>query len=106
MLSVHWWTTRSWTSKTWPALGERQRSFVPPLVLHVGDGLHDRIAAGGSDVQDVYKRQGEIVCIAGSDGNGQTELVYGITGLEKPEHGKITLCGKEIAHASIKARCV
>ena len=30
-------------------------------------------------------RAGEIVCIAGIDGNGQTELVYGITGLEKPE---------------------
>ena len=28
-------------------------------------------------------RAGEIVCIAGIDGNGQTELVYGITGLEK-----------------------
>ena len=27
-------------------------------------------------------RAGEIVCIAGIDGNGQTELVYGITGLE------------------------
>ena len=28
-------------------------------------------------------RAGEIVCIAGIDGNGQTELVYGLTGLEK-----------------------
>ena len=27
-------------------------------------------------------RRGEIVCIAGIDGNGQTELVYGLTGLE------------------------
>ena len=29
-------------------------------------------------------RRGEIVCIAGIDGNGQTELVYGLTGLEGP----------------------
>ena len=29
-------------------------------------------------------RRGEIVCIAGIDGNGQTELVYGISGLEIP----------------------
>ena len=36
-------------------------------------------------------RAGEIVCIAGIDGNGQTELVYGISGLEKVESGKISL---------------
>ncbi len=49
-------------------------------------------------------RAGEIVCIAGIDGNGQTELVYGITGLEKASHGKITLCGKDISKASIHER--
>ena len=27
-------------------------------------------------------RAGEIVCLAGIDGNGQTEFVYGLTGLE------------------------
>ena len=27
-------------------------------------------------------RRGEVVCIAGIDGNGQTEFVYGLTGLE------------------------
>ena len=47
---------------------------------------------------------GEIVCIAGIDGNGQTELVYGITGLEKTSAGKITLCGKDISRASIHQR--
>ena len=36
-------------------------------------------------------RAGEIVCIAGIDGNGQTELVYGLTGLDKPASGTITL---------------
>jgi len=49
-------------------------------------------------------RQGEIVCIAGIDGNGQTELVYGITGLEPVKEGKITICGKDITHASICER--
>ena len=33
-------------------------------------------------------REGEIVCVAGIEGNGQTELVYGITGLEKAKEGK------------------
>ncbi len=41
-------------------------------------------------------RAGEIVCIAGIDGNGQTELVYGITGLEPLSAGKVQMCGKKI----------
>jgi simple sugar transport system ATP-binding protein len=49
-------------------------------------------------------RAGEIVCIAGIDGNGQSELVYGITGLEKTSQGKITLCGKDISKCSIHDR--
>ena len=49
-------------------------------------------------------RQGEIVCIAGIDGNGQTELIHGLTGLEKASSGKITLCGKDISGASIRKR--
>ena len=49
-------------------------------------------------------RGGEIVCIAGIDGNGQSELVYGITGLEKASSGKITLCGQDISGASIRKR--
>ncbi|PWM32516.1 MAG: heme ABC transporter ATP-binding protein [Clostridiales bacterium] len=51
-------------------------------------------------------RAGEIVCIAGIDGNGQTELVYGITGLEPVKEGKISLCGNDITRASIRKRSV
>ncbi len=47
---------------------------------------------------------GEILCIAGIDGNGQTELVYGLTGLEKASAGKILLCGNDISKASIRGR--
>jgi ABC-type uncharacterized transport system ATPase subunit len=49
-------------------------------------------------------RAGEIVCIAGIDGNGQTELVYAITGIEKQSKGEIMLCGKDISKASIRTR--
>jgi len=49
-------------------------------------------------------RAGEIVCIAGIDGNGQTELVYGLTGLEPVKNGKVTLCGTDITKASIRKR--
>lgn len=49
-------------------------------------------------------RSGEILCIAGIDGNGQTELVYGLTGLEKPSGGTVKLCGEDITHARIRER--
>ena len=49
-------------------------------------------------------RGGEIVCIAGIDGNGQSELVYGITGLEPVKAGTLTLCGKDITKAPIRKR--
>ena len=51
-------------------------------------------------------RRGEIVCIAGIDGNGQTELVYGLTGLEPLKGGKISLCGTDISKSPIRKRNV
>ncbi|MBE5795621.1 MAG: ATP-binding cassette domain-containing protein, partial [Clostridiales bacterium] len=49
-------------------------------------------------------RAGEIVCIAGIDGNGQTDLVHALTGLEKPSAGTITLMGKDVSHAPVQQR--
>ena len=51
-------------------------------------------------------RRGDIVCIAGIDGNGQTELVYGLTGLEPLKGGKISLCGTDISKSPIRKRNV
>ena len=47
---------------------------------------------------------GEIVCLAGIEGNGQTEFIYGLTGLSKLSGGKLTLDGKDITHESIRQR--
>lgn len=47
---------------------------------------------------------GEIVCVAGIEGNGQSELVYGLTGLEKVVSGSVKLNGKDITNASIRNR--
>ena len=47
---------------------------------------------------------GEIVCLAGIEGNGQTQFVYALTGLDKMSDGKITLCGKDITKESIRQR--
>lgn len=49
-------------------------------------------------------RAGEIVGLAGIDGNGQTELIYALSGLSKVESGSITLNGKDITNYSIKQR--
>lgn len=43
-------------------------------------------------------RQGEIIGIAGVDGNGQSELIQAITGLTKVESGSIKLNNKELAN--------
>lgn len=51
-------------------------------------------------------RAGEILTIAGIDGNGQSELVYGITGLSPIEKGSIYLNGKDITKETIRNRCI
>ena len=63
--------------------------------LHKKDAVHNVSL-------DVHA--GEVVCIAGIDGNGQTEFVHGLTGLEPLEKGQITLCGENITHKSIRHR--
>jgi ABC-type uncharacterized transport system ATPase subunit len=49
-------------------------------------------------------RAGEIVGIAGVDGNGQSELVEAIAGLRRVTAGRITLDGRDITRASIRRR--
>lgn len=62
-------------------------------------GGHDSVSNVSFDV-----KAGEIVCLAGIDGNGQTEFVQALTGLDKVKSGKITLCGQNITKASIRTR--
>jgi len=49
-------------------------------------------------------RAGEIVCIAGIDGNGQQELVLALAGMLEMHSGKIFLEGKDITHNDIHSR--
>ncbi len=49
-------------------------------------------------------KRGEIYCVAGIDGNGQSELIEAITGLRKVESGSISINGKEIQNKSIRER--
>jgi len=45
-------------------------------------------------------RAGEIVGIAGVDGNGQSELIDALTGLRRPESGRIVVAGRDVTRAS------
>ncbi|EDZ55041.1 sugar ABC transporter, ATP-binding protein [Bacillus cereus H3081.97] len=51
---------------------------------------------------DLTVRAGEIVGIAGIDGNGQSELIEAITGLRKVESGSIAIKGKEITNWPVR----
>ena len=68
--------------------------------------------AGENGKKDAVKnvsfqvRAGEIVCIAGIDGNGQTELVYGLSGLSDLKSGTIHLNGQDLTKASVRQRSV
>ena len=71
--------------------------------LCVPSRLHKRNAV---DHVSLTVRAGEIVAIAGIEGNGQSELVAAITGLERANGGRILLEGKDITHASIRQRSI
>jgi simple sugar transport system ATP-binding protein len=66
--------------------------------LHVND---DRHLAAVRDVSFVV-RAGEIVGIAGVEGNGQSELIEAITGLRRAEGGQIAVAGHVLSHASAR----
>ncbi len=58
------------------------------LIDHVSFGVH----------------AGEVVGIAGVQGNGQTELVEALVGLVRPESGRVTLGRKDVTHDSPRQR--
>ena len=85
---------------------EKQQAAPGQVVLDVKgvtvpSRLHKNNAVKNVSLQ---VRQGEIVCLAGIEGNGQTEFVSALTGLEKFSAGHISLCGHEITAAPIRER--
>lgn len=49
-------------------------------------------------------REGEIVCVAGIDGNGQQELIYALAGMIPVDGGRVSLGGREITREGIRGR--
>ena len=72
--------------------------------MNVESRLHKKLAVRDVSLQ---VHAGEIVCIAGIDGNGQSEFIQGLTGLENLAHNpqtKILLDGLDITKKSIRER--
>ena len=71
------------------------RNLTVPSKLHKNNAVKD---------VSLTVHRGEIVCLAGIEGNGQSEFIAALTGLEKMSAGSVTLCGKDITTAPIRDR--
>jgi simple sugar transport system ATP-binding protein len=78
------------------------RPAAPLLQVH---DLHVRDERGLEKVSglSLTVRAGEIVAIAGVDGNGQQELVDAITGMRAPQSGSVQIDGQDIAGSGVRA---
>jgi simple sugar transport system ATP-binding protein len=73
-------------------------------LLHVDDlQVRDDRELMAVDGLSLAVRTGEIVALAGVDGNGQQELVEAITGLRTPESGSVVVDGQDIAGRGVRA---
>lgn len=84
---------------------ERRAARAGDAVLRLNDvTLVDRTLESSLTAIDLTVREGEVVGIAGVQGNGQTELVEVITGLATASSGSIEFSGADITRASVRAR--
>ena len=85
---------------------EKSQSRPGDVVLEVKDVCVKSVREGHAqnvvDHVSFQVRKGEIVCIAGIDGNGQTELVQAVTGLGAMSQGSILVNGEDMTHKSIR----
>jgi simple sugar transport system ATP-binding protein len=80
---------------------EKAQSVPGEVVLEVRD-LHVRDDRGIETVRGVSLdvRAGEIVGVAGVDGNGQAELIDALTGLQKIDSGTVTIAGHRLERST------
>jgi ABC-type uncharacterized transport system ATPase subunit len=81
-----------------------KRPASPGDVLLEVEDLHARDDRGIAKVRGLsfQVRAGEIVGIAGVDGNGQSELIEAITGLRKADGGTISVAGRPLHEATAR----
>nr|WP_222132314.1 ABC transporter ATP-binding protein [Pseudonocardia sp. C8] len=89
-----------------PSPGTRESTVTEREVLRVeGLGLPD--PAGGRDLLDgvdLVVHAGEVLGVAGVEGNGQTELVETIMGMRRHARGRVLLSGEDVSGLSTMAR--
>ncbi len=85
---------------------EKDEKTVGKVVLSVKEVTVPSKRSKNNAVKEVSfeVKAGEIVCLAGIEGNGQTELIAALTGLEKMSKGSIQLMGQDITKANIRKR--
>ena len=83
-----------------------QREHHPGDVVLRLDGVEARSARGLDALRTVSLavRSGEVLAVAGVEGNGQAELEEVVCGLRTPTAGTVTLAGIDVAHASVRDR--
>ncbi|MBV9273607.1 MAG: ABC transporter ATP-binding protein [Verrucomicrobia bacterium] len=80
-----------------------RRPGAEVLVMR-GVGMRDSSGRERLHDIDLSLREGEIVALAGVDGNGQTDLVDVLAGLKYPTRGTITVSGRDLTRATITDR--
>lgn len=82
---------------------EKKQQEAGEVVLEVKN-MHAKDYRGVEILKglDLTVRRGEIVGLAGVDGNGQTELIEILTGLRKAESGEVKVLGKDVFNATAK----
>jgi len=85
---------------------EKEVSVPTDVVLSVRNLSVFNTKNNKNDVTDVSfdVKKGEILCIAGIEGNGQTQLIEAITGLAKSSQGEVFLNQQDISNLSIRDR--
>ena len=79
------------------AVYEKKVSAEAPAMTVKNVSYHKASKHNGLNNVSLELRPGEILGVAGVDGNGQTQLAQVITGVIKPEEGEVSLVGKNLA---------
>ncbi len=85
----------------------REETSQKDVVFNVSN-LNLKSKTGKHKLNDISfdVKKGEVLCIAGIDGNGQTELIHSITGLRMDYEGSISFLNEEIGDLSIRERTI
>ncbi|MBO8186817.1 ABC transporter ATP-binding protein [Streptomyces sp. DW4-2] len=92
-----------------PSAETRESTVTDQPLLRVTD-LHLSAADPDGGLRTVLDgisftiHKGEVLGVAGVEGNGQAELVEAIMGMSDPDGGSVTLDGQDISHASTRSR--